>query len=137
MWQGADYIGFGPAAASRVGCQRWANSPDLDAYLSCHYTDTDKAGTGNASAGTATIETLAPETDAIERFMFAFRLCDGISPEAFAERQGPAARRLLPNWLATLSSLADEGLMEQKGDRWALSTTGRDFADTVAEQFLE
>jgi oxygen-independent coproporphyrinogen III oxidase len=31
-WNGSDFLGFGPAAHSRMGARRWANRPDLEAY---------------------------------------------------------------------------------------------------------
>jgi len=87
VWRGADYIGFGPAASSRVRCKRWTNQPDLDAYC-----DHGRARTGPPRRE----ETLSPEIDAVERFMFTFRLYDGIDPNVFANQCGSAALALLP-----------------------------------------
>ncbi len=127
VWEGADYIGFGPAAASRVQCLRWTNTPDLTAYSSA---------AANGGKPPRTMEEVSPETDAIERFMFTFRLCDGVDPEAFARRQSPVAQKFLPMWLNQLAALEDDGLIARNDTVWALTPIGRNFADSVAERFL-
>jgi oxygen-independent coproporphyrinogen III oxidase len=128
VWQGADYIGLGPAAASRVGTERRTNTADLDSYCA-----TVGASGIRHSVNT---ERLTPETDAVERFMFTFRLYEGISPEAFANTHGAAAQKLLPSWEQKLSAMKQEGLVTQDGAHWSLTSRGRDFADTVAERLL-
>lgn len=123
VWLGADYIGFGPAAASRIGLERRTNTPDLTQYCKLQPPPADR-------------ETLSPKTDAAERFMFCFRLYDGIKPTAFAEEHGLTAKQLLPFWLKQLGVLGKQGLVSNNNNNWSLTSKGRDFADTVAEKLL-
>jgi oxygen-independent coproporphyrinogen-3 oxidase len=127
VWEGADYIGFGPAASSRIGLKRRTNTPELASYCSFP---------GKRPTPPRDEETVSPETDAAERFIFTFRLGSGVNPAAFAEQHGSAAQRLLPGWLGELASLADEGLVTQIDTTWALTREGINFADTVAERLL-
>jgi len=127
VWEGADYIGFGPAASSRIGLERRTNQPDLELY---------SLFPARHPTPPRTEETISPRTDAIERFIFTFRLRTGVDPEAFANRYGAAAKRLLPAWLDQLTALENEGLVARHDNTWALTRKGIDFADTVAERLL-
>ncbi len=127
VWLGDDYVGFGPAASSRVGNQRRTNDADLAAYC--------EAVAKNAPPPHIS-ETLSPETDATERFIFTFRIFEGIDPHAFAQKHGPTALRLLPYWMEKLSSMRNEGLVSQTDRNWALTPKGRPLADAVAECLL-
>ena len=128
VWEGGDYIGFGPAAASRIGLERRTNQPDLAQYTSFP---------SQHPTPPRTEETISPRTDVTERFIFAFRLRAGVDPEVFVRRYGPTAERLLPTWLDHLATLEQEGLVTQRRDAiWALTQKGIDFADTVAERLL-
>jgi len=124
IWQGADYIGFGPAAASRAGLERWANTPDLDAYL---------AATAHPPRER---ETLAPATDAAERLIFRFRLADPVSLEEVVNHLGPAAQHLRHYWQQQLEALARDGLLTREGNAWRTTSRGARFADTIAEALL-
>ncbi len=124
IWTGADYIGFGPAAASRTGLQRWTNTADLDAY---------GAATGTPPRDR---ETLTPETDAAERLIFRFRLADPVSLDDAVNRLGPAAQRLRPYWLKQLETLACDGLLKREGNTWSTTPRGARLADTIAEALL-
>lgn len=119
VWKGADYIGFGPAAASRIGRQRWTHR--------VHVTH---------SSNQSIPEILSPEMDAAERFMFTLRLLEGVNPEHFAEQHGSGATVQLPRWLDQLEILAKEGLVKQHPRHWTLTPRGLRFADTVAECLL-
>jgi len=123
VWQGADYIGFGPAAASRINLERRTNTADLKQYSS-------------APAPPTETEILSPQTDAAERFIFTFRLYSGINPEMFAAESGAAAKLLLPFWISRLKQLQTENLISKNNGNYALTKTGRDFADSVAEFLL-
>ncbi len=127
VWEGKDYIGFGPAASSRIGLERRTNRPDLEQYT---------LFPARHPTPPRTEETISPRTDAIERFIFTFRLRTGVDPEAFANRYGAAAKRTLPAWLDQLAALENEGLVARHGNTWALTHKGINFADTVAERLL-
>ena len=123
VWMGADYIGFGPAAASRIKLERRTNTPNLTQYCKSQPQPADS-------------EILTPQTDAAERFMFSFRLYDGINPTSFAEEHGRASKELLPFWLKQLETLRQQGLVSSNNNIWSLTSKGRNFADTAAEMLL-
>lgn len=124
IWQGSDYIGFGPSAASRAGLERWTNNADLDAY-------------GAATAAPPRErETLTPETDAAERLIFRFRLADPVSLDDAVSRRGPAAHRLRPYWEKQLEALARDGLLKRESTTWRTTPQGARLADTIAEALL-
>jgi oxygen-independent coproporphyrinogen-3 oxidase len=127
VWSGEEYIGFGPSAASRRGLKRWNNNASLNQYC---------APPQQGASCPKSTETLSPETDAAERFMFTFRLCDGVNPHHFAKQHGFAAQKALPKWLNVLKALEKEGHAERHGERWALTASGQNYADTVAECLL-
>ena len=123
IWRGADYVGFGPAAASRVERRRWTNPPNLAGYI-------DKGG----------VETSAPEMvteqqDLCERLMFRFRLNEGVDLRELG-RAYDRADELLPIWTHTLHELAAKQLVRKKDHTWTLTPQGRLAADHVAEALL-
>lgn len=126
VWKGADYLGFGPGAASRRGIDRWINIPDLEAYCA----------TPPGACPPREQETLSPERDVTERLIFHFRLMDPVSLDAFAKIHGEPARQLIPYWQAQLERLSEEGLVLRQGDSWRCTEHGRRLADSIAEALL-
>jgi oxygen-independent coproporphyrinogen-3 oxidase len=121
-WRGKDYIGFGPAASSRIGLKRWTNVPDFGGYLAA--LDRDHLPPREE-------EVVSPKTDAAERLMFAFRLSEGVDIRAFSTDE-----KLLSEWNSTLTKLAAEELVEQRGARWVPTKLGRLMADRIAAGFV-
>ncbi len=117
FWRGGDYLGFGPAAASRSGLTRRTNLPDLSAYISTLST---------CQPPPSETETLSHEKDIKERIAFAFRLSEGVEMKRFSD----------PSATETLSQLALEGLVESADERWRLTRIGRDFADHVLQALI-
>lgn len=126
VWKGEDYRGFGPAAASRSGLERWTNHPDLATYCA--------SWTGGSPPRSA--EILSPGSDAAERLLFHFRLSDAVNLERFAEQYGTAAQHLLPFWQAQLGQLASHGLVACEDGCWRRTPQGARLADTIAEALL-
>jgi oxygen-independent coproporphyrinogen-3 oxidase len=126
VWNGEDYIGFGPAAASRSGLRRWTNTPDLDAYCASSQGDHPPRD----------IETLTPSSDAAERLMFRFRLSDAVDLESFADRHGAAARQRIPFWQKRLEELAEHGIVACVNGGWHRTPQGERMADAIAEALL-
>ncbi len=122
-WQGEDYRGFGPAAASRAGRRRWTNRPDIGLYLAALSAGEDPPGDA---------DTLDAESDAAERLVFAFRLADGVD----VRRYGAGFDTLRAAWEKALAKLAGIGLVERQGQRWTLTARGRGLADFVAYELL-
>lgn len=126
VWNGEDYIGFGPAAASRSGLWRWTNAPDLDAY----------SANGQGDHPPRDTETLTPSSDAAERLLFRFRLSDAVDLEAIAIQYGTAAHRLVPFWKTQLEQLASHGLVVCEDGCWRRTPQGERMADAIAEALL-
>jgi len=114
-WRGAEYLGFGPAAASRRGLVRRTNRPDLAAYLATLESglepprDTDR---------------LTPALLARERVIFGLRMAEGISDETAA------------GYEPRLETLQAAGLAVRRAGRWALTPRGRNVADAVAVDLI-
>jgi oxygen-independent coproporphyrinogen-3 oxidase len=124
FWRGEDYVGLGPAAASRDGSVRRVIAADVDAYVDAARQD---------SLPPAENETLSVEDDAAERFVFAFRLLrEAVDPARFAAAQPALAAR----WEARLRELARDGLVRPEPTGWRLAPPGIDLADYVARELL-
>jgi oxygen-independent coproporphyrinogen-3 oxidase len=126
VWRGEDYLGLGPAASSRVGLQRWTNRADLDGYVT--------ALTRGVCPPRAA-ETLDPGTDLTERFMFAFRLTEGIDLGRFRDSFSPAPAQVA-GWRTRLAGLVSEGLLVEAEGCWRPTPRGLRMADRVAEALL-
>jgi len=122
-WRGRDYLGFGPAASSRLGRERWTNVADANAY-------TKSLAVGSEPARER--DTLDARTDCTERLIFGFRLAEGVEVAPFAQDD----QALADHWRAALHRLRAQGLAEERGPRWALTATGRLYADAVAEELI-
>ncbi len=127
VWRGADYLGLGPSAASRIGTLRWTNAPDADGYVQALAAGRRPPRTG---------ETLSAVDDAVERFVFGLRLAEGVAPPAFAQRF-PAAVARLAEWEQALARCARQGAATQARDgRWRLTARGREVADAVVRELM-
>ncbi len=77
-WNAEEYLGFGPAAHSDFGGERFGNRRDLDAYL-------------RGECVTAERERPSVAGRENEYVMLRMRLCEGLDGDAFAERFGHGA----------------------------------------------
>ena len=77
-WRCEEYLGFGPAAYSDFGGERFGNARDLDGYLLGRDIKAES-------------ETPSENERKNERIMLGLRLAEGIEREAFAERFGAEA----------------------------------------------
>jgi oxygen-independent coproporphyrinogen-3 oxidase len=131
VWRGEDYLGLGPAAASRIGRRRWTNLSDLSAYTQALEADT--------LPPRSDFDELDAEADALERFAFGVRLGDGISPAA-AARARPVLAPRVAEWEACLTRLAAQGITEEvpgtSDRRWRLTPRGREVTDAVIRDLL-
>ena len=126
VWRGADYLGFGPAAATRYGRHRWSNCTDIEAY-------TDALCAGVLPPREA--ETLSAEADVSERIAFAFRCREGVDLDAFCRRFSvPPA--LAHTWLDALTAFSSQRLVTRAGARWTPTRRGLAFADTIAAALI-
>jgi oxygen-independent coproporphyrinogen-3 oxidase len=126
IWRGNDYLGIGPAAASRIGQNRIENNPDLKEYI--------KALSNNIPPP-CTEELLSRMDDAEERVLFALRLKEGFSPELSA-RRFPQLRSRVAEWEQTLTRLTAGGFVENTGNRSRLTARGREICDSVIRELI-
>ncbi|MBQ7190435.1 MAG: radical SAM family heme chaperone HemW [Kiritimatiellae bacterium] len=124
VWRGEDYLGLGPAAASRVARFRWTNARDADTYL-------DRWGEAAATNfPTENREELSPVEDAIERVIFRFRLAEGIDWKRDLVAN-PLLQEIAPRWEKVLVSLVPHGIVRRTPTGFALTRRGREVCDAV------
>lgn len=126
VWRGNDFLGLGPAAASRIGYRRWTNEDDLADYIEA---------LAEAREPPRTDETLDATDDAMERTVFALRLNEGLDPFADA-RRFPALRDRAEIWEERLERLARQGITERGGRRWHLTARGREVCDAAIRELF-
>ncbi len=126
IWRGNDFLGLGPAAASRVGRARWTNSEDLAEYIEA---------LAQGQLPPCEKETLDAADDAMERVVFALRLDEGFDPMAEAQRF-PVLRTRADVWEERLERLARHGITERGGRRWRLTARGREICDAVIRELF-
>jgi oxygen-independent coproporphyrinogen-3 oxidase len=126
IWRGNDFLGLGPAAASRVGHARWTNSEDLADYI-------EALALGQSPP--CEKEMLDATDDAMERVVFALRLAEGLDPFADAQRFAPLRDRA-ELWEERLEKLARHGITERGGRRWRLTSRGREICDSVIRELF-
>jgi oxygen-independent coproporphyrinogen-3 oxidase len=122
-WRGEDYLGAGPGATSRCGLYRRTNKPVLKRYIEA---------LESGKLPPSDVEKLSPDADITERFIFAFRLREGIDINSFVKK----APHLINPWMDVLTMLQKEGLVESNGTRWFLTSRGREMADHVARELI-
>jgi oxygen-independent coproporphyrinogen-3 oxidase len=121
-WTDQEYLGFGPAAHSYCGGQRWSNAPDLRGYLA------------RAGVGAARIDDPQPRSGRGAEALFAgLRLAAGVDLEVLRRRYGAA---LPAPGDPRLDALRLAGLVEVQGPRLRLTRRGRLLSNEVFERLL-
>ncbi|MDR2862690.1 MAG: radical SAM family heme chaperone HemW [Puniceicoccales bacterium] len=124
-WRMAEWLGYGPAAASQWRGQRFQNPANLDRWLK---------GIEAGALLREQVVALSPETLLADALVFGLRMNAGVEPEVLARRFG--AR--LPAALRTLGiRLEEEGLLSGVPECWRLTLEGRLRADAIAVAVLE
>lgn len=127
-WNGEEYLGLGAAASSFVRPRRWTNAPDLDAYLEA---------TREGRPPPREEESLAAETQAVERMVFGLRMRDGVAPARILADHGLAGDSALArHWRRVLPRLRAEGVARRRGAHWRLTRRGREVADYAAVELM-
>ncbi|MEI7900087.1 MAG: radical SAM family heme chaperone HemW [bacterium] len=126
IWRGNDFLGLGPAAASRVGYARWTNSEDVEEYIEA---------LTHGKRPPSEKETLDATDDAMERVVFALRLAEGFDPFADVQRF-PILQNRADVWEERLENLARLGIAERGGRRWRLTARGREICDSVIRELF-
>ncbi|MBP7149603.1 MAG: radical SAM family heme chaperone HemW [Acidobacteria bacterium] len=121
-WTDGDYVGFGPAAASYVGGERWVRPRRFSEYLAA---PPDRAGVD--------VEPYDADVRAGEAMMFGLRLATGVDLARIAARHGDeSVQRREP----ALARAAAAGLLERTGTRARLTDRGLLVADELFVDLL-
>ena len=124
-WTGGEYVGFGLGASSYINNVRFRNEEDINEYIS-HIRE--KGVCEHAE------EIKLTEMDNIEEFMITgLRLMRGISKREFMSHFGKSIEYYYGE---VLTSLINEGLIEEEGDRIRLTKYGIDVSNYVLSFFL-
>lgn len=123
-WQGGQYWGFGPGAASYLDGVRRTNHRSVTTWL-------QRVLRGETAI--AEEEELAAEDRARETVMLGLRQTAGINQRVFQQQTGFELEALAPGML---QELIDRGLLELRDDHVRLTIEGRCLADTVITEFL-
>jgi oxygen-independent coproporphyrinogen-3 oxidase len=123
-WNGGDYIGLGPSAASHISGTRWKNRPHLGEW---------EAAIDADGLPAADVESLSTRQRAAELAMLQLRLAVGIDYADFAARTGEDAHTLFGSIVSRLTQL---GLLEHDARGFRLTEKGIDVADAVALEMM-
>ncbi len=116
-WTGGEYLGLGPSAQSYLHGTRFGNVADLEAYAAC-------LNDNCLPVNERTI--LSASERQRDALVFGLRLLRGVPRKVI-----PAAERD-----QQIDELIAKGLLDADHDRVRLTSLGRRYADTVAEQLF-
>jgi len=123
-WQGKNYIGIGPSAASHLAGTRFKNLPHLGEW---------ETAVDNGIVPAADIETLTPARRCAEMIMSGLRLSQGVDLQSAIRVTGVEP---VEHFASVLGPLVNEKLLLIGDDRWTLTPRGIEVADGIASQFL-
>lgn len=123
-WNGGEFFGFGPGAASYRNGSRILNHRSVTTWLK-------RVLAGESGVGET--ETLSQEDRARELLVLGLRQTDGIEAAEFERQSGLALRSLVGD---SLPRLVEQGLLEEADNRFRLTREGRFLADSVAGDLL-
>ena len=119
IWQGATYLGLGPAAGSFDGEDRWMEKADLMAWLDGAKVESDE---------------ISPLERAAEVIAFGFRTVEGWKKERLTAFYGSD---ILKRFSRVLEDLKNQGFLIEDQVSWKPSEQGLLFADEVALALIE
>jgi oxygen-independent coproporphyrinogen-3 oxidase len=123
-WNGGNYLGLGPSAASHIEGHRFKNRPHLGEW---------ENAIDRNELPASDVEILSPQQRAGEMVMLQLRLTAGLNYADFAARSGLDARSLYADQIDRLGKL---GLLEIDEHAFRLSPAGLNVADAIAGEFL-
>ncbi len=119
-WEGDNWLGVGPAAASHVNGRRWKNEPHLGRYLS-----------HRPGPPVVDVEELPLNEQAGEKLMMGLRLFEGIPMAKLTAMLEPQD----PRW-QMIAQLTQMKMLEQTATHLRLTRQGLFVADTVLSELL-
>jgi len=123
-WNLEPYRGFGAGAHSFDGMHRWANEPDLTAYM-----EQTASGMTRATEWRA----LSLQEQIEEFFFLGLRRRQGVSLAAAERRWG---RQRIEYWRAVIARLERQGWLECEGERVRLADRALLVSNEVFQEFL-
>lgn len=123
-WNGEEYLGFGPAAASFINSIRYTNVSDVKKYIN------------NISSGIsnkAEIEEMDKLGLIKEYIILRLRLKEGININVFKSK---FKQDIYDLYKDKIDLLISQGLLERKGDNICLTYKGEDLANIVWQEFI-
>ncbi|SFH12906.1 oxygen-independent coproporphyrinogen-3 oxidase [Desulfotomaculum arcticum] len=123
-WHNGEYIGLGPAAHSRIKNKRYANTEQLNLYLS-------RLAEGLPPA--AWEETVTPENDAFETIFLGLRLSAGLNLAWFKARFGYSLDDRYPG---VARRLIEQGFLEEAEGSLRLTSRGVNVSNMVMSEFV-
>ena len=123
-WEGADYLGLGPAAVSTMGGKRWTNFSDLGQWQRAI-----KVGVIAPE-----VEELDDQTRAKEMLMLRLRMNRGLSLKDWRQLTG---RPFLTDYAPLLSLLQQNGLAATRSGRFRLTRPGMLVSNTILAHFFD
>lgn len=118
-WRNQPYIGVGPSAVGCYAARRYRNVPEVGKYVA----SIEASGTAEVE-----VETLTPNTLALELIMMQLRLIEGLNLEVFRCRTGCEFGDAFSD---AVQRLSNEGWLEFAGTHVRLTTTGRKLTNFV------
>ncbi len=120
-WDIGDYVGFGCAAASRIGGRRYMNTSDLNRYI-------------KAPGKERSEDLILTKEEEMSEFIFmGLRKTDGISLKTFYERFNVSVTEVYEK---EIGRYLKEGLMLTEGDRLYFSSKGMDISNRILADFI-
>jgi len=123
-WNGGEFFGFGPGAASYLNGSRILNHRSVHTWLK-------RTLAGQSATGET--ETLNQEECARERLVLGLRQTEGICLDQFEQQSGISAAELVGE---SIQQLLERGLIEEEAGQLRLTREGCFLADTVAGELL-
>lgn len=137
-WTGADYIGLGVAAHSKIANKRFANVSSIDDYILMEKNSMDFLQTVDESS----IELLSPKDLYNELIFLGLRRNEGISFAEIARAlDGIDAKEihqgdLFPYVYDNIRFLIEEGLLHLSDKKISLTQMGREISNTVFTKLM-
>jgi len=122
-WRNEEYLGFGPAAHSRLGGVRVSNEASLTDY-------TNKLDIGMLPV--AWSENITMENDIFETIFLGLRMIGGLDLKRFRQRFGRPLNHVYPG---LVESFVSKGLLEQRANQLRLTPGGLLVANEVMCEF--
>ena len=122
-WEGADYLGLGPAAVSTIKGKRWENTKDLAAYAQATH---DRTIGQNG-------EQLSPHERMQELIMLRLRTARGLRLAAYKELTG---RSFMEDFRPMVTALHQHHLVKIRNGYMTLTKRGMLVSNTIIENFF-